>query len=123
MAHLTAAKAKSVYRNKADRVLEDDSFARGLAAADTLTVELDAPYMAKNGTRPVYFAGKLEAEMGEMEAELLAVYANNFDRSNSRPRRVTVVFAEDFVLTTKNQVDAWAAMCRYALSPPPAAVA
>jgi tetrahydromethanopterin S-methyltransferase subunit E len=88
MAHLTAAKAKSLYRDKADRVLENDSFARGLAAADTLTVELDAPYMAKNGTRPVYFAGKLTATsmgktIGEMEAELLAVYANNFHRSKT----------------------------------------
>ncbi|KAJ1411607.1 hypothetical protein B484DRAFT_435561 [Ochromonadaceae sp. CCMP2298] len=111
MAHLTAAKAKSVYRNMADRVLEEDSAARGLAAADMLTVELDAPYMAINGTKPVYFTGKLTATsmqktMGELEAELLAVYANNFDRSNTRPRRVTVVFAKDFVLTTKNQIQA-----------------
>jgi hypothetical protein len=128
MAHLTAAKAKSVNPDKAARVLEEDSANRGLAAADTLTVELDAPYMGINGTKPVYFTGKLTATtmgktMGELEAELLAVYANNFDRSNTRPRRVTVVFAKDFVLTTKNQVDAWAALCRFALPPVPAAVA
>jgi hypothetical protein len=116
MSFLNDLPGKAMYKAMTDQALLDDSIDRNLDASNYLTVENDMDCMGKAGNRPTYWFGNLGAvamgkTMENVKADLLKIYAEQFDRSGKRAKKVAVQFLDDFIVDTKNKVDAWSALC------------
>ncbi|KAJ1440872.1 hypothetical protein B484DRAFT_391032 [Ochromonadaceae sp. CCMP2298] len=69
----------------------------------------DMNCMGKAGNRSTYWFGNFGAQamgktMLDVKADLLKIYAEQFDRSGKRAKKVAVQFLDDFILDTKNKV-------------------